>query len=164
MGTWLASSPRRVLGRDLFWWVERLGIWAVSVDTLAGREANKKDFLIKGASKGPNELRRACGVELVGRTLTTQGRTFTFSDGAALEVSNVVWATGFRGDYDWVNVPVFDAEGRPLHKRGVTESPGLYFLGLRWQHSMGSGLTGFVKHDARFIAEVIASREVETPS
>jgi hypothetical protein len=95
---------------------------------------------------------------------TTQERTFTFSDGAELEVSNVVWATGFRGDYRWVNVPVFDADGRPLHKRGVTESPGLYFLGLRGSTPWAQGLTGFVKHDARFLAEVIASREEEARS
>jgi putative flavoprotein involved in K+ transport len=70
----------------------------------------------------------------------------------------VIWATGYRSDYSWIDLPVFDAEGRVRHKRGATDVPGLYFLGLTWQHTRGSALLGWVKEDAEFIAAQISQR------
>jgi putative flavoprotein involved in K+ transport len=70
----------------------------------------------------------------------------------------VIWATGFRLDHSFVHAPVFDSGGRLVHERGVTASPGLYFLGLPWQHTRGSALLGWVKDDAQFIAQRIAER------
>jgi putative flavoprotein involved in K+ transport len=72
-----------------------------------------------------------------------------------VDVAAVIWATGFRLDHSWVDVPIFDEAGRLVHRRGVTESPGLYFLGLTWQHTRGSALLGWVKDDAEYIAQQI---------
>jgi putative flavoprotein involved in K+ transport len=69
----------------------------------------------------------------------------------------VIWATGYRSDYSWLDVPVLDEHGRPRHRRGVTEVPGLYFLGLTWQHTRGSALIGWVGDDAEFIAGKIGA-------
>ena len=80
----------------------------------------------------------------------------TFDDGGKLGVRSVIWATGFRPDYSWIELPVFDPDGRVHHRRGVTEMPGLYFLGLTWQYTRGSALLGWVKEDAEFIAERVA--------
>ena len=63
----------------------------------------------------------------------------------------MVWATGYRPDYSWIHAPVFDKYGAPIHRRGVTDVPGLYFLGMHNQYSRGSSLIGFVRHDAQFI-------------
>ena len=79
-----------------------------------------------------------------------------FEDGSELEVDAVIWATGYRPDYSWIKLPIFDGDGRLRHRRGVTDVPGLYFLGLTWQHTRGSALIGWVKDDAEFIAERIA--------
>ena len=79
-----------------------------------------------------------------------------FEDGSELEVDAVIWATGYRPDYSWIKLPIFDEDGRLRHRRGVTDVPGLYFLGLTWQHTRGSALIGWVKDDAEFIAEQIA--------
>jgi putative flavoprotein involved in K+ transport len=73
-------------------------------------------------------------------------------------VSNVVWATGYRSDYGWVDLDVFDPLGKPVHRRGVTAVPGLYFLGLSWQHTAGSALIGWVSRDAAFLANHISER------
>jgi putative flavoprotein involved in K+ transport len=73
-------------------------------------------------------------------------------------VDAVIWATGYRPDYSWIELPVSDVDGRVRHKRGVTDLPGLYFLGLTWQHTRGSALLGWVKEDAEFIAEQISQR------
>jgi putative flavoprotein involved in K+ transport len=78
-----------------------------------------------------------------------------FAEGDELEVDAVVWATGFRADHSWIDVPVLDDAGRPIHRRGVTDSPGLYFLGLTWMHSRGSALIGWVKDDAEYLARRI---------
>ena len=64
----------------------------------------------------------------------------------------VIWATGYRPDYCWIELPIFDPDGRLRHRRGVTDVPGLYFLGLPWQHTRGSALIGWVGDDAEFIA------------
>ena len=69
----------------------------------------------------------------------------------------MIWATGFRLDHSWIDVPVFDAQGAVVHKRGVTASSGLYFIGLPWQHTRGSALLGFVKDDAEYLGEQIAA-------
>jgi putative flavoprotein involved in K+ transport len=68
-------------------------------------------------------------------------------------VAAIVWATGYSYDYDWLRVPVFDSQGRPLQQRGVTEVPGLYFLGLHWMHTFKSGLFSGVGSDAEYLAE-----------
>lgn len=67
-------------------------------------------------------------------------------------ITSVVWATGFTRDHRWVEVPVFDGRGYPMHWRGVTNCPGLYFLGLPWQYSWGSGRFEAVGRDAEFLA------------
>jgi putative flavoprotein involved in K+ transport len=70
----------------------------------------------------------------------------------------VVWATGYRLDYSWIKIPsVTDANGRVCHRRGVTDSRGLYFLGLTWQWTRGSALVGFVGDDAAFLAARIVT-------
>ena len=67
----------------------------------------------------------------------------------------MVWATGFRLDHSFVQLPVFDEQASVRHQRGVTDVPGVYFLGLLWQHTRGSALLGWVKDDAQFIAQRI---------
>jgi putative flavoprotein involved in K+ transport len=73
-------------------------------------------------------------------------------------IRTVVWATGFAPDYRWVELPVFDGKGYPCHERGVTSVPGLYFLGLPWQHTWGSGRFCGVGDDAEYLAERIQNR------
>jgi putative flavoprotein involved in K+ transport len=72
-------------------------------------------------------------------------------------ITSVVWSTGFHRDHRWVHVPVFDGRGYPTHVRGVTSCPGLYFLGLPWQHTWGSGRFSGIARDAEHLAERIAA-------
>lgn len=83
-------------------------------------------------------------------------------DGRRLEGPSVVWATGFRQDFSWIEADVFDADGRPRHRRGVGPGePGLYFVGLRWLHTLSSSLIGGVGRDAEHVVERI--REYRSP-
>ena len=151
--------PQRLLGRDLFWWLTKAGMLSTTVESRLGRRLQHRDTLI-GSS--PRELERRYGVELKPRASTPTGRTVRFEDGSELEVDAVIWATGYRPDYSWIKLPVFDDDGRLRHRRGVTDVPGLYFLGLTWQHTRGSALIGWVKDDAEFIAKRIAERQQST--
>jgi putative flavoprotein involved in K+ transport len=153
VGSRQTPLPQRLLGRDLFWYLETTGLLRKSAATRLGRRLSGRDTLI-GSS--PRSLRRH-GVELHGRAVEERGSTMRFSDGTATEVDAVVWATGFRVDHSWIDVPVFDASGRLVHRRGVTASPGLYFLGLSWQHTRGSALLGWVKDDAEFLAQQVGA-------
>jgi len=73
-------------------------------------------------------------------------------------IGAVVWSTGFRRDDAWIRVPVFDGRGYPTHRRGVTSVPGLYFIGLPWQHTWGSGRFGGVADDAQYVVERITEQ------
>ena len=66
-----------------------------------------------------------------------------------------MWCIGFRAAFGWVALPVLDERGRPVHRRGVTATPGLYFLGLPWLHSWGSGRMSGVARDAEYLADRI---------
>jgi putative flavoprotein involved in K+ transport len=70
-------------------------------------------------------------------------------------IRSIVWCIGFEPDFGWLEAPVFDGRGRPAHVRGVTAQPGLYFLGLPWLHTWGSGRFSGVARDARYIADHI---------
>ncbi|KQN54799.1 MULTISPECIES: NAD(P)/FAD-dependent oxidoreductase [unclassified Erwinia] len=73
-------------------------------------------------------------------------------------VSSIIWATGYATDYSWLNVNAFDRQGRPLHQRGVSSEPGVYFLGLPWLSRRGSSFIWGVWHDAGHIADHIATQ------
>ncbi|MFL5920068.1 MAG: flavin-containing monooxygenase [Gaiellaceae bacterium] len=101
---------------------------------------------------------RAAGVELVPRTVGVRDGLPLLEDGRVLDVANVIWCTGFRHDFDWIDAPVLDGERGPVHESGVAAAPGLYFLGLDFQHSFVSENVGGVGYDAKRIARQIAER------
>jgi putative flavoprotein involved in K+ transport len=78
-------------------------------------------------------------------------------DGRILPAEGVIWATGFQPDYRWINLPILDEHGYPLHSRGVIQNtPGLYFIGLPFQTGLSSSLLGGVGKDAAYIAAQVA--------
>jgi putative flavoprotein involved in K+ transport len=100
------------------------------------------------------------GVERAGTRITgvKDGLPVT-DDGRALEVSNIVWCTGFESAQSWIALPIFDADGWPRHEAGVvTEAPGLYFVGLPFLYSMSSAMVHGVGRDAARISDAIAAQ------
>jgi len=77
-------------------------------------------------------------------------------DLARENITSVIWATGYRLDFGWLDIGEFDVRGRPLHSRGISTEPGLYFVGLPWLSRRGSSFIWGVWHDAKFIADQIA--------
>ena len=77
-------------------------------------------------------------------------------DFAAEGITTIIWATGYKQDFGWLKADAFDDKGAPIHQRGVSKEPGLYFLGLPWQSRRGSTFLWGVWHDAKFVADQIA--------
>ncbi len=141
-----------------------VGHRVVRVDTRIGRKLGSKLL----ATADPLVRRReqdlaAVGVERVGRVVGVRRGLPLLEDGSVIDVPNVVWCTGFRTDFSWIDLPVFDDSGHPRHDRGVAESePGLYFLGLVFQYSLSSDVLPGRGRDARYIAKHIATRARES--
>jgi putative flavoprotein involved in K+ transport len=167
--TWLSgphpgNEPARAGGR-----ADRLttpALWfafskVLSVGNPVGRRLRPK--LLTAAAPLARVRRKdlaAAGVELVPRTVGARDGLPLLEDGRALEVANVVWCTGFRHDFAWVDLPVFDAGDEPRQDRGVVASqPGLYFVGLHFLTSIISPLVGGVGHDAEHVVNEIAGRK-----
>jgi putative flavoprotein involved in K+ transport len=77
---------------------------------------------------------------------------------AEVEITTIIWATGFTADYSWLKVDAFDEKGKPAHQRGVSTESGIYFLGLPWQSRRGSSFIWGVWHDAKYLADHISTR------
>jgi putative flavoprotein involved in K+ transport len=75
-----------------------------------------------------------------------------------LNINAVIWATGYGLDFGWINIPILDGNGEPIHRGGITEVPGLYFLGLQWLSRMKSAFLSGVGDDAATLADHIAAR------
>jgi putative flavoprotein involved in K+ transport len=84
----------------------------------------------------------------------------------AARITSIIWATGFGNEYGWLKLPILDERGEPMHERGVTKFPGIYFVGLRWLYKQKSGFLSFggPAEDAAYLAEQIAARQNGGPS
>ncbi|MFI7609349.1 FAD-dependent oxidoreductase [Micromonospora sp. NPDC049366] len=194
--------PRRYGGRDMLWWLDRLGSLDRTLDEVPDphRARREPSFQLAAGRALDLGVLRDRGVRLAGRLVQVDGREraifaddlqdtttraenrlrrvlgaidryagFTRSadipglviDGGLRQVtglSSVVWATGFRPVYPWLRVPVLDSAGHLRHRRGITDAPGLYAVGLRFQHRRNATLIDGARHDAAYLAEHIAVR------
>jgi putative flavoprotein involved in K+ transport len=161
VGKRLPTIPQRPLGRDVWWWATVVGLTRVPLRSRLGKRLSTRDQVIGG---GLRELKRN-GVTVRPRLSSAGGRSVTFADGTSSSYDAVLWATGFRTDFTWIEIPeVKDAQGGVKHERGVTPVAGLYVLGLTWQHTRTSALLGWVTDDAEFLAEQIGSTPSSTKS
>ncbi|WP_432359758.1 flavin-containing monooxygenase [Sporosarcina sp. UB5] len=156
--TYLAISkqpsyfPLRIGGMSVFWWFDKLGILKVRNTSIIGELIQKKGDPIFGS-----ELKNAIknlAVKLKGRVVNCNNNQIIFEDSTILEVNNIIWATGFQQEYEWLQVDgVFDKQKKIIHNRGISSVNGLYFLGLPWQSRRGSSLLQGVGYDAKYIIE-----------
>ena len=139
-----------------FWF---LASHVLTVGTPVGRKIRPKAVTVTAPLE---RVRRkdlaAAGIERVPRTVGVQGGRPELEDGRVMDVSNVIWCTGFRPDYGWIELPVFDEDGEAVHDRGIVEgAEGLYFLGRFFLFGFTSALIGGVGRDAERIVEHIES-------
>jgi putative flavoprotein involved in K+ transport len=107
----------------------------------------------------------AAGVERVARVADVHEGRPRLADGRVIDAGTVVWCTGFAHSYSWIKLPITDEAGHLKHSRGVvTSQPGLYFVGIPFQHRMSSSLVGGVGDDAKYVVEKIAGKSPRGPS
>ncbi|GAA1951150.1 NAD(P)/FAD-dependent oxidoreductase [Nocardioides panacihumi] len=154
-GSRQTTVPQRPLGRDLFWWLTKTRLVSRPASSpVAAWFRRRGGDLVIGTTWDDVD---GAGIDVRPRLTAAAGHAARFADESSLDdVSVVIWATGFRPDYSWLDVPgVWD--GRQItHQRGATSVPGLWFIGLPWQHSRGSALLGFVGDDASWLAGQVA--------
>jgi putative flavoprotein involved in K+ transport len=149
------SLPDRLLA-PIMWF---LATQVTNVRTPIGRKVRDR-FLDPPRGIPLGRIRRkdilAAGVERVPRVMGIRDGYPALEDGRILDVSNVIWCTGFVPDFSWIDLPILGENGFPVHDRGVVESqPGLYFMGLLFLNTLSSALVGGVGRDAGQIARHI---------
>lgn len=209
--------PRRYRGRDVSWWLTRMGFFDRTIDQLpspnaafacspqlsgaqGGHDINLRQFAREGiillghlqAVQGKqiilapdleenlakadafaiqmmqaiDEYIKKIGMDVAANSTTDEVPSNCASstkpiltlDLQSAGISTIMWASGYKLEFGWVQIPVFDGVGYPIHQRGVTAFPGLYFLGLHWLYKMKSAILYGVGEDAAFIASAIADR------
>jgi putative flavoprotein involved in K+ transport len=159
--TWLSGRdpghiPLWVFNSQLFQWVSRT---MLTVDTWIGQRLKKRtrrhgDPRVRLSA---SDIRKA-GVEWVSRTEGVVDGKPQLDDGRVLDVATVVWATGFRPNFSWIDLPIVGEDGYPIQYRGVVDGEsGLYFLGLPYQYTPISATIGGGGADARYIVEHMLS-------
>jgi putative flavoprotein involved in K+ transport len=141
----------------LFWFL------ATRVFTVGTRIGRKIQAAVRAGHSSPLVRIRskeiaAAGIQRVGRVVSARNGKPQTEDGRALDVACVLWCAGFGLDFSWVHLPIFAADGYPLHEQGrVTSEPGLHFVGLPFQRSLSSSTLVGVGRDAKIVADWIAS-------
>jgi putative flavoprotein involved in K+ transport len=170
--TWIAGKESGHVPFDIESWIARfllvrlvrfVGQHVLTLSTPIGRRLRPK--LMSQASPlvrvKPQDL-IAAGVERVPRVVGVRNGKPFLSDDRELDVKNVIWCTGYKSGFSWIDLPVFDKDGKPLHQRGiVTGMPGMDFVGLHFLYSMSSATLIGVGRDAERIAKAVEMRTGE---
>jgi putative flavoprotein involved in K+ transport len=159
--TWIAGSPSgeipvrlsRATARFVFPLLRFAAIHVLTDGNPIGRAASAKLHAAPLIRTRVADL-VAAGVRIVPRVTGVRDGRPAFADGTTCDVASVIWCTGYRNDFGWIDLPAFDADGEPIHQRGVVESvPGLYFLGLEFLYAAASATLPGVGRDARHLAK-----------
>lgn len=131
----------------------------LTVRTPIGRRVRAKVLRIGGPLiRVRNRDMARLGIERVPRTAGVENGRPVLDDGRVLDIANVVWCTGFRPGFDWIELPVLDGD-EPVHRSGIVDrQPGLYFVGLHFLHALSSAMIHGVGRDAQRVASAIAAR------
>ncbi|HSJ70087.1 MAG TPA: NAD(P)-binding domain-containing protein [Acidimicrobiia bacterium] len=170
--TYISGEPAAVIPfRIERWFGRKIGVRLVrfgaikvlNTSTPIGRRARARMMAHHTAAPlvrvKPRDL-EAAGAHRVARVSGVRDGLPELADGTALDVANVVWCTGFRPGFDWIDLPVFDEDGEPTHERGIVASqPGLYFCGLFFLHALWSETLSGMPIDARHVVEHLVSRK-----
>jgi putative flavoprotein involved in K+ transport len=153
------SIPQEILGKTLWWWFKKIGFLSVSKFSFIGKKLSKGAQPIIGTDV--KSILKKENVVCVGRTLDACKTVLTFEKGSYTDIKNVVWATGFKPNFSWIEGITLNASSYPKNYRGISDVEGLYFLGLPWLYTRGSATLGGVKKDTEFISNYIKKLEVE---
>ncbi len=149
--------PQEILGKTLWWWFTKSGFLSFSRDTWVGRKiSNSRQPVIGTPVK---EILDRDNVEPVGKTKNAEGELIVTEKKRIKDLKNIIWATGYRPNFSWIEGLELAKNGYPEHYRGVSNIEGLYFIGLPWLHTRGSATLGGIQKDAKFLSDYIMKNE-----
>jgi putative flavoprotein involved in K+ transport len=147
------SIPQQFLGKTLWWWFTLIGFLSYTKYSWIGKKISSFPQPIIGTDV--KEILSRKNVISSGRTKDALNTEIIFENGKISSIKNIVWATGYRPNFKWIEGLELDENGYPKNYRGVSNIEGLYFIGLPWMYTRGSATLGGVSKDARYLANLI---------
>lgn len=149
----ITSIPQEILGKTLWWWFKKIGFLSANKHTWIGKKLSNGGQPIIGTDV--KSLFKKANVTCVGRSLGANEHDIKFETATLSNIKNIIWATGFKPDFNWIENIQLDDQLYPKNYRGVSDIKGLYFIGLPWLYTRGSATLGGVKKDAEYLSRYI---------
>ena len=150
------SIPQQFLGKTLWWWFTLIGFLSYNKYSWIGKKISSFPQPIIGTDV--KEILSRKNVISMGRTKDALNTEIIFENSKITSIKNIVWATGYRPNFKWIEGLELDENSYPKNFRGVSNIDGLYFIGLPWMYTRGSATLGGVSKDASYLAAIIKNR------
>jgi len=154
--TSVKTLPQEILGKTLWWWFTKTGYLSIHKHHWFGKYISHTKQPIIGLDT--KSILKRNNVFPVKKTIDAEHQVIKTEDQILEDVKNIVWATGYRPNFNWIKGIELDKEGYPIHYRGVSNTEGLYFLGLPWLYTRGSATLGGTKKDAEYLSNSIEKK------
>ncbi|MGB7342082.1 MAG: NAD(P)/FAD-dependent oxidoreductase [Phototrophicaceae bacterium] len=154
--------PEKLLGKSVWWWLDRLNLLQARKDSFIGKLMQKTDpFPARGRRLKSLEKK---GVRILPHLTKVEGDIAHFDNGHSAQVDVVIWATGYQDNSDWVTISdVKDKNGNFIHDEGISPVENLYFIGRSWQRTRGSSLITGVGDDAEILVQQLQQKWSQNP-
>ena len=150
------TLPQEFLGKTLWWWFTKTGYLSFSKESWLGKKISQSKQPVIGVDvKG---ILNRENVIPVGKTLDAKQKLIVTEQAKLVDIKTIIWATGYRPKFDWIEGLELDKSGYPVHHRGVSNVDGLYFIGLPWLHTRASATLGGIQKDADFLGNYIKDK------
>ncbi|MEY8861093.1 flavin-containing monooxygenase [Tenacibaculum singaporense] len=154
--TKVKTLPQQFLGKTLWWWFTLIGFLKFNKYSWIGKKISTSLQPVIGTDV--KEILSRENVVTVGRTKDALDNEVVFENKKVTSIKNIIWATGYRPNFKWIEGLELDADNYPKNYRGVSNIEGLYFIGLPWMYTRGSATLGGVAKDANYLANVISEK------
>ncbi|WP_179004363.1 flavin-containing monooxygenase [Winogradskyella forsetii] len=151
--TSIRTLPQEILGKTLWWWFTITGFLSFSKMSWLGKKISQSKQPIIGTDV--KSIIKRDSVKAVGYTIDAEENTIKTATKTLTDVKNIIWATGYKPNFEWIEDIELAKDGYPKHHRGISTTEGIYFIGLPWLHTRGSATLGGVKKDAAYLANHI---------
>ena len=155
--TTVKSLPQNFLGKTLWWWFTVVGFLSYNKYSWIGKKINSSTQPVIGTDVKGILARE--NVFPVGRTKDALKDKIFFESKKVSTIKNIIWATGYRPNFSWIEGLELDADSYPKNYRGVSNIKGLYFMGLPWMYTRGSATLGGVSKDANYLAGIMSKKK-----
>ncbi|SDG69296.1 flavin-containing monooxygenase [Psychroflexus sediminis] len=160
--TEVKTLPQEFLGKTLWWWFTKTGYLSFGKDSWLGKKISESKQPVIGVDvKG---ILNKKNVIPVGKTVDAKQELIITEEAKLDDIKNIIWATGYRPKFDWIEGLELDKNGYPVHERGVSNVEGLYFIGLPWLHTRASATLGGIKKDADYLGGYIKHKASDRES